>query len=166
LKDAVDNPTSRQQEVAVEFSNLVRRVLDLDGFFFPRINTNGNIEFKIETRSRDNAALVSSQSEGTSYKKLICALFDLAILRVYAKEAFYHFVYHDGILEALDFRKKHRILGRPTGNEHQLQRPITAIDDDLPRDEDGNRVAFPDNEVILRLHDGGTSGRLFKVREF
>jgi uncharacterized protein YydD (DUF2326 family) len=168
LKDAVDNPTKRQQEIAVEFSTLVRRVLDLEGFFFPRINTNGNIEFKIETRSRDNAAQVSSQSEGTSYKKLICALFDLAILRVYAKEPFYHFVYHDGILEALDFRKKRRILEvlRETSTKYNMQCIITAIDDDVPRDEDGQRTPFPDNEIILRLNDSGPSGRLFKTREF
>jgi uncharacterized protein YydD (DUF2326 family) len=140
----------------------------LEGFFFPRINTNGNIEFKIETRSRDNAAQVSSQSEGTSYKKLICALFDLAILRVYAKEPFYHFVYHDGILEALDFRKKRRILEvlRETSTKYNMQCIITAIDDDVPRDEDGQRTPFPDNEIILRLNDSGPSGRLFKTREF
>ena len=168
LKDAVDHPTGRQQEIAVEFSNLVRRVLDLEGVFYPRINTNGNIEYRIETRSRDNTAKVSSQSEGTSYKKLLCALFDLAILRVYAKEPFYHFVYHDGILEALDFRKKRRILEvlRETGMQFQVQCIMTAIDDDVPRDEDGQRVPFPETEVILRLHDAGPSGRLFKTREF
>ena len=168
LKDAVDHPTNRQQEVAVEFSNLIRRVLDLDGFFFPRLNTNGNIEFRIETRSRDNAAQISSQSEGTSYKKLICALFDLAILRVYAKDSFYHFVYHDGILEALDFRKKRRILEvlRETSTKFNIQCIITAIDDDVPRDENGQKTPFPENEIILRLNDSGPSGRLFKTREF
>jgi len=168
LKDAVDHPTNRQREVAVEFSNLVRRVLDLDGVFFPRINTNGNIEFRIETRSRDNAAKISSQSEGTSYKKLLCALFDLAILRVYAKEPFYHCVYHDGILEALDFRKKRRILEilRETCTQFHVQCIITAIDDDVPRDENGQKIPFPENEIILRLHDGGPSGRLFKMKEF
>jgi uncharacterized protein YydD (DUF2326 family) len=168
LKDAVDHPTGRQQEIAVEFGNLVRRVLDLDGVFYPRINTNGNIEFHIETRSRDNTAKASSQSEGTSYKKLLCAIFDLAILRIYAKEPFYHFVYHDGILEALDFRRKRRILEvlRETVTQYGIQCMITAIDDDVPRDEDGNKIPFPDNEIILRLHDGGQSGRLFKTREF
>jgi uncharacterized protein YydD (DUF2326 family) len=168
LKDAVDNPTNRQQEIAVEFSHLVKRVLDIEGVFYPRLNANGNIEFKIETRSRDNTAQVSSQSEGTSYKKLICALFDLAILRVYAHEPFYHCVYHDGILEALDFRKKRRILEvlRETTTKYNIQCIITAIDDDVPRDENGVRMPFPENEIILRLHDGGTSGRLFKMREF
>jgi len=168
LKDAVDAPTKRQQEIAVEFNSLVKRVLDLDGVFFPRINTIGNIEFRIETRARDNAAKLSSQSEGTSYKKLLCALFDLAILRVYAKEAFYHFVYHDGILEALDFRKKRRILEvlRETSTKFKIQCIITAIDDDVPRDEKGEKIPFPENEIILRLHDAGQSGRLFKMREF
>ena len=168
LKDAVDNPTARQREVALEFGGLVKRVLDLDGVFYPRINTNGNIEFRIETRSRDNSTQVSSQSEGTSYKKLICALFDLAILRVYAHEPFYHCVYHDGILEALDFRKKRRILEvlRETSTKYGVQCIITAIDDDVPRDENGQRIPFPENEIILRLHDGGASGRLFKMQEF
>ena len=28
------------------------------------------------------------------------------------------------------------------------------------------QIPFLDNEIILRLHDGGASGRLFKTREF
>jgi uncharacterized protein YydD (DUF2326 family) len=77
-------------------------------------------------------------------------------------------VYHDGILEALDFRKKRRILDvlRETCTQFKIQCIITAIDDDVPRDENGQKIPFPDNEIILRLHDGGPSGRLFKTREF
>ena len=98
----------------------------------------------------------------------VCALVDLAILRVYARHPFYHFVYHDGILEALDFRKKKRILDilRETCTTYNVQCIITAIDDDLPRSEKGKRIPFAEDEIILRLHDGGQSGRLFKTREF
>jgi uncharacterized protein YydD (DUF2326 family) len=111
---------------------------------------------------------VSSQSEGSSYKKLLCALFDLSILRTYSKEAFYHFVYDDGILEGLDVRKRVLLLDvlRESSVSFGIQCIITVIDADLPRDAKDNRIPFPPGETILDLHDGGPKGRLFKMREF
>ena len=52
----------------------------------------------------------TSEGKGTSYKKLLCAAFDIAVLKSFATESFYRFVYHDGILEGLDNRKKVQFL--------------------------------------------------------
>jgi uncharacterized protein YydD (DUF2326 family) len=83
LRDAVQEPSERTKSIQIGFHNLVRRVLDLTGEFYVRINQNGNIEFTVDTKLPGSKKEVSSQSEGTSYKKLLCALFDLAILRAY-----------------------------------------------------------------------------------
>jgi len=45
-----------------------------------------------------------------------------------------------------------------------IQYVLSAIEADLPRDETADqKIAFPVEEVIFRLHD---DGRLFKMPEF
>src|SRR5438270_10878044 len=90
------------------------------------------------------AGIPSSQSEGTSYKKLICALFDLALLKVYEDAPFFHFVYHDGILEGLDDRKKMALLSivREQTASKKIQYILSVIDSDIPRNAEGARVEF------------------------
>jgi uncharacterized protein YydD (DUF2326 family) len=59
----------------------------------------------------------------------ICALFDLALLKVYESAPFFHFVYHDGVLEGLDDRKKIAFLGcRSRANRGQAA-AIHFLDD-------------------------------------
>ena len=44
---------------------------------------------------------------------------------------------------------------------------MTMIDFlDMPRNSKDERVEFPPNEIVLRLHDDGQEGRLFKMAEF
>lgn len=78
VTEQVDIGTDVSKRVALEFHSLVRRILDLDGSFYVVVNRSGNIEFRIETKLPGKMGPVSSQSEGTSYKKLLCALFDIA----------------------------------------------------------------------------------------
>lgn len=164
----VESPGSTSKQISVEFHNLVRRVLDLDGQFYVTLNKSSNLEFKIDTKLPTKNAPVSSQSEGTSYKKLLCALFDLALLIVMAEQPFYHFVYHDGILEGLDTRKRKVLLDllREVATKYKIQYIMSAIDSDLPRDEKDKRIEFPSKEIVLPLSDQGTKGRLFRMDEF
>jgi uncharacterized protein YydD (DUF2326 family) len=168
LRDTVQEPTDRTKAIQIEFNDLVRRVLDLAGEFYLAINQEGNVDFRIETKLPGLRKEPSSQSEGTSYKKLLCALFDLAVLRTYAKEPFYHFVYHDGILEGLDVRKRNLVLDvlRETSSKFGVQCIISVIDADLPRTDDDQRIPFPPSEIVLDLNDSGPSGRLFRMPPF
>jgi len=65
-------------------------------------------------------------------------------------------------------RKRRIVLDvlRETSAQYGIQCIISVIDADLPRDEADNRMPFPPEEIILQLHDGGPSGRLFRMREF
>jgi uncharacterized protein YydD (DUF2326 family) len=164
----VESPGSTSKRVSVEFHNLVRRVLNLDGEFYVTLNRSDNLEFKIDTKLNTKNAPVSSQSEGTSYKKLLCALFDIALLVVMADKPFYHFVYHDGILEGLDPRKRRVLLDllREIAGKYKIQYILSSIDSDLPRDEKDNRIEFPSKEIVLELSDQGARGRLFRMNEF
>jgi uncharacterized protein YydD (DUF2326 family) len=112
---------------------------------------------------------VTSQSEGTSYKKLLCVLVDLSILKVYAKDDFFHFVYHDGVFEGLDNRKRLALLEviREYTQDLGIQYILSVIEADLPRDLlNDNKINFSDDEIVVKLHDKGNSGRLFKIPEF
>ena len=50
--------------------------------------------------------------------------------------------------------------------DHNVQYILSVIESDLPRDDDDEKMFFDDQQVILRLHDKGKDGRLFKMDEF
>ena len=156
-----------KDNIARFFNEFCKKVLDHEGLFYLEQNTSGNIEFKIELKEATSSK-ASRQSEGKSYKQILCALFDLALLKAYQNDDFYHFVYHDGILEGLDDRKKRLFLGvvRDVIKNGKIQYILSVINSDIPRDVSGARVEFNDDEIILHLHDGGNQGLLFKMAEF
>ncbi len=148
------------------FNRYVKRVLDVNGVFSITQNRKGNIEFHI--RTTDVAGNTSSQSEGSSYHRLLCALFDLAVLKSLEDAPFYHFVYHDGILEGLDDRVKINLMEliRESIADGKIQYMLSAIDSDLPLGDNERKIFFSDEEIILSLHDAGDDGRLFKMPPF
>jgi uncharacterized protein YydD (DUF2326 family) len=168
IKAMVTRPSAIFDRFSATFNGYCQRVLNHDGIFFFRVNSNNNFDYQIGLSLPGQSAATSSLSEGTSYKKLLCALFDLALLKVYEDMPFFHFVVHDGIFEALDDRKKLALLGviRDQVKGKKTQYILTLIDSDMPRGPNGSKVEFEEDEVILRLHDDGNDGRLFKMAEF
>jgi uncharacterized protein YydD (DUF2326 family) len=168
IKAMVTRPSPLFERFSATFNSYCLRVLNHEGLFYFKVNTNDNFDYSIGLSLPGKTGIASSQSEGTSYKKLICALFDLALLKVYETAPFFHFVYHDGVLEGLDDRKKIALLEvvrEQTAGKH-LQYIFSMIDSDMPRNPKGERLDFPSAEVVLRLHDDGAEGRLFKMAEF
>lgn len=155
-----------KNEVIRLFNRYVKRVLDINGEFVVAQNKEGNLDFKI--RTKDATGRNTSQADGKTYGHLICALFDLAVLKALEDANFFHFVYHDGLLEALDDRKKILLLEliREVISDGKIQYILSAIDADLPRNEDDEKMEFSDNEVVLSLHDDGIDGQLFKMPPF
>ena len=168
IKAMVTRPNPVYLRFAETFNRYCQRVLNRDGLFFFRVNTMDNFDYQIDLSLPGQTGIPSSQGEGTSYKKIVCALFDLALLKTYETAPFFHFVYHDGILEALDNRKKIALLDvvREQIKSAKTQYILTLIDADIPRDAEGNRIEFGSDEVVLHLHDDGANGRLFKMGEF
>ena len=168
IKAMVEKPTVIYERFRHVFNSYCQRVLNHEGIFYFYVNTNNNLDYKVSLGLAGQDGVTSSQGEGTSYKKLVCALFDLSLLKVYEDMPFFHFVYHDGMLEALDNRKKLAFLSvvREQTASNKMQYIMTVIASDLPRNESNRIVKFTDDEVVLRLHDGGADGRLFKMAEF
>ena len=167
IEISLEKGSSTQAAITRYFNRFVKQVLGINGEFIVSRNSSGNIDFEI--RTKDLAGADTSQDRGHSYHRLLCALFDLSVLKALENEPFYHFVYHDGIFEGLDNRVKLRLLGliRDTVSSGNIQYILSIINADLPRSiDDDVQIQFPESEVVLRLNDQGDAGRLFKMPPF
>jgi uncharacterized protein YydD (DUF2326 family) len=153
---------SRYRSIRLDFGQIVNSVLDRPAVLSCCLNREGNIEFRAEIL--DEAGTATSADDGHTYRKLLCVAFDIAVFSAYLQDSFIHFVFHDGLFESLDDRKKRCLLHeiRERADEG-LQQIITVIDSDLPLLEDGSRMAFDKSEVVRLLHDQGDEGRLFRM---
>lgn len=143
------------------FSAIIDAVLGKKALLNVKANDEGNLDFTADFV--DSNEISTSEAEGTSYRKLMCVAFDLAILRAHLQNNFPRFVYHDGIFETLDPRKKEKLLEIIREyNEYGIQSTITLISSDLPNTNNDENNIFDESEVLIRLHDDGTDGRLFK----
>ncbi len=168
LKAMVERPNPLFERFRDTFNAYCKQVLNHDGIVYFRVNKQNNFDYEIGLSLPGSATTSSNLSDGTSYQKLICVLFDLALLHVYEDAPFFRFVYHDGVFEGLDNRKKKNLLNiiREQIKSGKLQYIFTLIDTDLPRDLEDKPIRFSEGEVILRLHDEGRAGRLFRMAEF
>ncbi|MEJ6788071.1 DUF2326 domain-containing protein [Brevundimonas sp. BR2-1] len=154
-------PTSRFSQIRLFFNEIIEEVLDRKALLNVFPNTKGHLEFRAEIL--DEGGNATSADMGFTYRKLLCVAFDLAVLRVHLSDRFPRFAYHDGVLESLDDRKKELLLTVLRAYAARgLQSIITLIDSDLPKRTEDEPV-FDDAEIIVRLHDEGEQGRLFRM---
>lgn len=164
IKGMIARRNTFYNEIRMQFDRIIRAVLNVPAIISISQNKDGNIEFKAEIQDPEKME-ITAESYGTTYKKMLCMAFDLAVLITYNKRSFYRFVYHDGALEGLDNRKKINFLEivREICEENDLQYLLTVIDSDIPRDEFNKSIVFKAGEIVLRLHDRDDTGRLFKI---
>jgi uncharacterized protein YydD (DUF2326 family) len=162
VKDVVGRGNDFYKEIRKNFHWIVKTVLGAPAVISIPLNSEGNVDFNADVQNQSDLE-VTAEGQGTTYKKMLCIAFDLAVLITYSQHSFYRFVYHDGCLEGLDDRKKLNFIAlvRDVCKKYGLQYILTIIDSDLPHDEHGKIVVFPDNEVVLRLYDKDESGTLF-----
>jgi uncharacterized protein YydD (DUF2326 family) len=167
IQEQIEEDVERQNTTKTSFFNRVRQffneivvaVLDRRALLSVSPNALGHLQFSAEIL--DETGRATSADAGHTYKKLLCIAFDMAVLRAHAGEAYPRFVFHDGVFESLDNRKKLNLL--TVIREYSafgLQQIITAIDSDLPLIEE---ELFQPDEIIVRLNDEGDDGRLFKM---
>lgn len=139
------------------FVNYVSDVLGKNGILKTEQNEEGNLEYSAGIL--DGNGGVTGESDGHSYKKILCIGFDLAVLIAYSRKKFVRFLYHDGGLETLDDRKKVEFIEyiRTASSIYGFQYILTLIDSDLPKG-----LSFTAHEITRVLHDG-ENGRLFNI---
>ena len=149
--------------IRIFFSEIVEDVIDRKALLSVSPNQLGHLEFKAEIL--DESGNPTSADLGHTYRKLLCIAFDLAVLRAHLNDKFPRFVYHDGVFESLDDRKKENLLAAIRRYaDLGIQPVITLIDSDLPNRNEKAGSVFDESEIVLTLHDEGGRGRLFKLR--
>lgn len=147
------------------FSEIVEDVTSHKALLSVYANKEGHLEFKAEVL--DEADKATSADLGHTYRKLLCIAFDLAVLRAHLDQKFPRFVFHDGVFESLDDRKKVNLLA--VIREYAdlgVQPIITLIDSDTPPLADSDEPVFGPEEIVLTLHDAGIDGRLFRMKSW
>lgn len=141
------------------FNDIISSIFNVSALLYVKINTNGNIDFCTAIAPDDNSE-ATAQGLGNSYKKIMCAAFDLSVLAAYSDRSFFRFVYHDGIFEGLDPRKKRLFINtvRRYCQSFNIQYIFSSIEADIPQDILGQ---FVDREKCLVLNDENDEGRLF-----
>lgn len=155
--------SSMFSKIRLFFNEIVEDVIDRKALLSVSPNQQGHLEFRAEIM--DEAGNATSADMGHTYRKLLCIAFDMAVLRAHIDEKFPKFVYHDGVFESLDDRKKENlmeVIRRYTNLG--IQSVITLIDSDIPTRENGAQPFFGEPEVVLLLHDENDDGRLFKTK--
>lgn len=144
------------------FTEIIFEVLGQNANLSISLNSSGGLDFTAEYIGELGTA--TDGDEGTTYKKLLCIAFDLAMLRAHMNVPFARFVYHDGALEQLESRKKKNLLEvLRRYSELGIQAIISVLDSDVDLDFDSSTQALSPQEIVLTLHDEGESGRLFKM---
>jgi uncharacterized protein YydD (DUF2326 family) len=149
--------------IRLYFSDIVEEVTSHKALLSVHVNKQGHLEFKAEVL--DDAGKATSADRGHTYRKLLCIAFDLAVLRAHLDKQFPRFVFHDGVFESVDDRKKSNLLA--VVREYAdlgLQPIITLIDSDMPPSADSGSPVFAPEEVVVMLHDEGDDGRLFRMK--
>lgn len=137
----------------------MQEVLHEDAIIGARFNDSGGLDFYAEFLGADGMA--TSADRGTTYRKLMCIAFDLAVLRAYRNDSFPQFVFYDGAFEALERRPKENLLQvLRTYAEYGVQPITTALAGDLPSGEPKSE------EIVCLLHDEGAPGRLFRFDQW
>lgn len=155
--------TSLFSSIRLFFSEIVEDVISRKALLSVTPNNLGHLEFKAEIL--DEAGNATSADLGHTYHKLLCIAFDLAVLRAHLGYKFPRFVYHDGVFESLDDRKKEKLI--EVIRQHAdlgIQPIITLIDSDLPTRNENDGPVFNSNEIVLTLHDENDQGLLFKMK--
>ena len=157
------NKSSMFSEIRLFFNEIVEEVINRKALLSVSPNQQGHLEFKAEIM--DEAGNATSADMGHTYRKLLCVAFDMAMLRAHFDEKFPRFVYHDGVFESLDDRKKKNLLvALRRYADLGIQSVITLIDSDMPVRSKASPPLFDDREIVLRLHDENKHGRLFKMQ--
>lgn len=149
----------KHSEINKIFNSIIKEILGANALISLRLNSQGNVEFNADYQNKTDL-LKTSESQGTTYKKLLCVAFDLSLLIYYAKNSFYKFVYHDGVLEGLDDRVKIRYVDfiKKICSDYNLQYILTLIDSDLPKN---HQDLIQEQEICIKLHDKNSKGKLF-----
>lgn len=143
------------------FNEFTMKVLNTPAILSVKSNKSNNIEFEAEYQNQEEL-ITTDLARGNTYKKILCAAFDSALLQFYSQNSFYKFVYHDGVLDSLDIRKKEKYIEyvREMANQSDIQYILTVIESETY--DLRSEYKFTEDEVRLLLSDESCGEKLFE----
>lgn len=143
------------------FNEFTMKVLNTPAILSVKSNKSNNIEFEAEYQNQEEL-ITTDLARGNTYKKILCAAFDSALLQFYSQNSFYKFVYHDGVLDSLDIRKKEKYIEyvREMANQSDIQYILTVIESETY--DLRSEYKFTEDEVRLILSDESCEEKLFE----
>ena len=143
------------------FNEFTMKVLNTPAILSVKPNKSNNIEFEAEYQNQEEL-ITTDLARGNTYKKILCAAFDTALLQFYSQNSFYKFVYHDGVLDSLDIRKKEKYIEhvREMANQSNIQYILTVIESETY--DLRSEYKFTEDEVRLLLSDESCGEKLFE----
>ena len=174
LKAAVNQDVRKQNSdkeslyslIRSDFSDFINQVLGKTARFSVSANREGNLEF--ETVFITDNGKPTLEDYGSSFRKIMCVAFDLAVLKSHIETKFPRFVYHDGIFESIDDNIKYRLRDKLYEySQVGIQQIVTLINSDIPNGSTPEDFFKDKGHIILRLHDSeDDSGRLFRKMRY
>ncbi|MBK8259982.1 MAG: DUF2326 domain-containing protein [Nannocystis sp.] len=123
----------------------------------------GTVTFDATFRSASGRP--NDKHRGETYSRLRSIAFDLALLQGRLPDRWPQFVYHDSILNLMEPRLAQGLLCETRkAADAGIQSVITLLEHEL--DPLGGLDTLDDDTIVLRLHDGGAGGRLFRGEEW
>ena len=166
IEETIRSSNQRYKDIQQSFTRIIKTILHRTALIYVETNDHGNMEFRAEFN--DTNDLQTDEDRGTTFRKMLCIAFDLAVLISYSDEQFFHFVYHDGGLENLQDKLKLALLKviREICDDYGIQYIFSCLSEDMPSSDDEQELSLNQDEIVLKLHDGGQDGRLFKMKSF
>lgn len=164
IKSEIDVSNDMYLRIRDCFSEYVKEILGKPGLLSIYANSNGNVEFNSEiSEIYKNETITTSEGDGHTYKKILCACFDLSLLINYSDKSFFKFIFHDGCLESLDPRRKKKYLDLVLHlcKEYNIQYILSLIESDIPTIA-GKKYIFDDTcNLAVELSDLDDNTTLF-----
>lgn len=143
------------------FNEFISNVINKQSRIDVSSNSQGNYEFKVQILN--DLGDETCESDGNTYKKLLCIAFDVALIRSHLNIRYPHFVFHDGVFEAVDDKCKVDLMNQISiACSKGMQYIVTMIDSDLPFGKSLDDFLAGRGEVVLELSDEDDRGLLFK----
>jgi uncharacterized protein YydD (DUF2326 family) len=141
------------------YGEITRSICGDVGVLTVTAKSSGAAHFAATYRSADGKK--NDKHRGETYSRLRSIALDLALLQARLPDRWPRFVYHDSLLNLMEPRLAHGLL-RETRKAAAagIQSIITVLEHEL--EPLGGIAALEGDTIVLRLHDGGPEGRLFR----
>lgn len=131
------------EKIKLEYSSIMKEVMDIDAEIQISKNSTGNLDFKTISWIQDSP---SQELDGEMARKISCAAFDIAIRIVHSEDL--GFLIHDGVIDNAGLNVKEKFIKavKSRVKKYGFQYILTAIKDDEIR-------VFEDRDICITLSD-------------